>query len=82
MWLFLLVSPFGELVLFPPFVLAVLDIYYELSSCHLRSLFFLHFVGGLCLISYLDSWWTLKLSWIHTLESFIEKILNKYALKN
>ena len=39
-WLFLLVSPFSELVLFPPFVLAVLDLYYEHLTSHLRRLFF------------------------------------------
>ena len=40
MWLFLLVTPFGELVLFPPFVLAVLDLYCEHFSSYLRRLFF------------------------------------------
>ena len=76
MWLFLLVSPSSELVLFPPFVLAILDLYYKHLSSHFRRLFFLHFTCGLRLISSLDSWWILKLSWIHTLDSFIEKILN------
>ena len=75
MWLFLLVSPFVELVLFPPFVLDILDLYYEHLSSHLRRLFFFIFCG-LRLISSLISLWILELSWIHTLHSFIEKILN------
>ena len=39
------------------------------------EVFFLQFVGGLHLISSLDSWWILELSWIYTLDSFIEKII-------
>ena len=62
MWLFLLVSPFTKLVLFPPFVLAVFDFYYENLSSHLRRLFFSDLLVGFCLISSLDSWWILKLS--------------------
>ena len=73
MWLFLLVSPFNELVLFPPFVLAVLDLYCEHLSSHLRRSFFSKFFSGFYLISSLDSWWILKLSWIHILDSFIIK---------
>ena len=38
--LFLLVSPFGELVLFPPFVLDILNLYFKHLSSHLRRLFF------------------------------------------
>ena len=40
MWLFLLVSSFSEIVLFPSFVLAVLDLSCEHFSSHLRRLFF------------------------------------------
>ena len=76
MCLFLLVSPFGELVLFPPFVLTVFDLYCKHFSSHLRRLFFSNFFGGLCLILSLDSWWILELRWIYNLDSFIDKILN------
>ena len=61
MWLFLLDSPFGKLVLLPPSVLAVLDLYYE----HFLVVF-LEFFCGLHLMSSLDSWWILELSLIHT----------------
>ena len=46
MWLLLLASPFGELVLFSPFVLAVLDLYYEHFSSHLSRLFFINLLMG------------------------------------
>ena len=47
MWLFLLVSPFSELVLFSSFILAILDLYYEHLKSHLRRLFFSNFLVGL-----------------------------------
>ena len=47
MWLFLLVSSFSELVLFPPYIVAVLDLYYENLSSHLSRLFFTNFLVGL-----------------------------------
>ena len=46
MWLFLLVSPFSELVLVPPFVLPILDLYCEHLSSHLRRLFFSNLLVG------------------------------------
>ena len=45
-WLFLLVSPFCELILFPPFVLAILDLYCEHFSSHLRRFSFSNFLVG------------------------------------
>ena len=40
MWLFLLVSPFGEILIFPLSVIVVLDLYCEHVSSHLKRLFF------------------------------------------
>ena len=65
MWLFLLVSSFSELVLFPPYIVAVLDLYYENLSSHLRRLFLSNLLVGfveshlctlrgyLCLVGYI-----------------------------
>ena len=47
MCMFFLVSPFNKLVIFPPFVLAVLDLYCEHFSSHLRWLVFLHSISVL-----------------------------------
>ena len=46
MWLFFFVSPFGEIVLFLPFVLGILDLLGEHLSSHLRRLFFSNFLVG------------------------------------
>ena len=40
MWIFLLVSPFSELVLFSPFVISVLDISCEQFASHWEGVFF------------------------------------------
>ena len=45
-WLLFLVSPFGELVVFPFFVQAVLDLYCEDLSSHLRRLFLFNLLVG------------------------------------
>ena len=38
-----------------------------------QKVIFLHFVCGLCLISSLDSWWILELSWIFNLDLLLKR---------
>ena len=68
-WLLPLVNLFSFLLLFLLFWTSIVNIFLPI---------FLYFGGGLCLVSFLDSWWILELSWIHYLDFFIEKIVNSF----